>query len=86
MSVISPSHLRDEVLNSVCRLFQDVVQLGSGLVDLFKCVGRYSGGGHRPALTGERFVGLVTEDPYVHRVFDRAIMTCSDRLAASQES
>ena len=34
----------------------------SGLVDLVVCVGRHRGGGHRLALAGERFVGLVAED------------------------
>jgi hypothetical protein len=34
----------------------------SGLVDLVVGVGRHGGGGHRLALAGERFVGLVAED------------------------
>ena len=43
-------------------LFRDGVQFCSGLVDLVVCVGRHVGGGHRLALAGERFVGLVAED------------------------
>ena len=42
--------------------FETVVQFCSGLVDLVVCVGRHFGGGHRLALAGERFVGLVAED------------------------
>ena len=41
----------------------------SGLVDLVVCVGHHRGGGHRLALAGERFVGLVAED--VAEVGDR---------------
>ena len=41
---------------------RDSVQFCSGLVDLVVCVGRNGGGGHRLALTGERFVGLVAKD------------------------
>ena len=50
-------------------LFRDGVQFCSGLVDLVVCVGRHGGGGHRFALAGERFVGLVAED--VAEVGDR---------------
>ena len=39
-----------------------VFEFCSGLVDLVVCVGRHFGGGHRLALAGERFVGLVAED------------------------
>ena len=46
----------------ISRLFRDSVQFCSGLVDLVVCVGRHVGGGHRFALAGERFVGLVAED------------------------
>ena len=46
----------------VCRLFRDSVQFCSGLVDLVVGVGHHGGGGHRLALAGERFVGLVAED------------------------
>ena len=45
-----------------CALFRDSVQFCSGLVDLVVCVGHHRGGGHRLALAGERFVGLVAED------------------------
>jgi hypothetical protein len=39
------------------------VTLGDlGLVDLVEGVGHHLRGGHRFALTGERFVGLVAED------------------------
>ena len=38
------------------------VQFCSGLVDLVVCVGHHVGGGHRLALAGQRFVGLVAED------------------------
>ena len=40
----------------------DSVQFCSGLVDLVVGVGRHGGGGHRLALVGQRFVGLVAED------------------------
>ena len=53
----------------VCRLFRDSVQFCSGLVDLVVCVGHHGGGGHRLALAGERFVGLVAED--IAQVGDR---------------
>jgi hypothetical protein len=43
-------------------LFRHGVQFCSGLVDLVVCVRRHRGGGHRLALAGERFVGLVAED------------------------
>ena len=52
-----------------CGLFRDGVQFCSGLVDLVVCVGRHGGGGHRLALAGERFVGLVAED--IAQVGDR---------------
>ena len=39
-----------------------VFEFCSGLVDLVVCVRRHGGGGHRLALAGERFVGLVAED------------------------
>ena len=39
-----------------------VFEFRSGLVDLVVCVRRHGGGGHRLALSGERFVGLVAED------------------------
>jgi hypothetical protein len=38
-----------------------VFEFCSRLVDLVVGVGRYGGGGHRFALAGERFVGLVAE-------------------------
>jgi hypothetical protein len=44
-----------------CGLFRDGVQFCSGLVDLVVGVGHDGGGGHRFALAGERFVGLVAE-------------------------
>ena len=43
----------------------------SGLVDLVVCVGYHGGGGHRLALAGKRFVGLVAED--VAEVRDRGV-------------
>jgi hypothetical protein len=46
----------------ITRLFRDGVQFCSGLVDLVVCVFGHGGGGHRLALAGERFVGLVAED------------------------
>ena len=52
-------------------LFRDRVQFCSGLVDLVVCVGRHGGGGHRLALAGERFVGLVAED--IAQVGDRGV-------------
>ena len=42
--------------------FETSVQFCSGLVDLVVGVGHHLGGGHRLALAGERFVGLVAED------------------------
>ena len=42
--------------------FSWVFEFCSGLVDLVVCVGHHGGGGHRLALAGERFVGLVAED------------------------
>ena len=53
------SRTKAHLINGLSR---DGVQLCSGLVDLVVCVGRHRGGGHRLALAGERFVGLVTED------------------------
>ena len=53
------------------RLFRDSVQFGSGLVDLVVCVVSHRGGGHRLALLGERFVGLVAED--LAEVGDRGV-------------
>ena len=35
------------------------------------CVGHHGGGGHRLALAGERFVGLVAED--IAQVGDRGV-------------
>ncbi len=55
-----------------CGLFRDGVQFCSGLVDLVVGVGRHGGGGHRLALAGERFVGLVAEN--IAQVRDR----CAD--------
>ncbi len=52
-----------------CGLFRDSIQFCSGLVDLVACVGHNLGGGHRLALAGERFVGLVAKD--VAEVGDR---------------
>ena len=46
----------------VCGLLRDSVQFCSGLVDLVVGVRHHPGGGHRLALAGERFVGLVVED------------------------
>src|SRR6516225_586733 len=46
-----------------------VFEFCSGLVDLIVCVGHYRGGGHRFALAGERFVGLVAE--HIAEVGDR---------------
>ena len=43
-------------------LFRDRFQCCSGLVDLVVGVRHHGGGGHRFALVGERFVGLVAED------------------------
>jgi hypothetical protein len=48
--------------NFIENLFRDCVEFCSGPADLVVCVGRHGGGGHRPALAGERFVGLVAED------------------------
>ena len=45
-----------------CPLFRDSVQLRSRLVDLVVCVGHHFRGGHRFAIVGERFVGLVADD------------------------
>ena len=53
----------------ISRLFRDRFQFCSGLVDLVICVRRHGGGGHRLALAGERFVGLVAED--IAQVGDR---------------
>jgi hypothetical protein len=41
---------------------RDGLQFRSGLVDLVVCVRRHGGGGHRLALAGERFVGLIAKD------------------------
>ena len=38
------------------------LEVGADSVDLVVWVGRHGGGGHRFALAGERFVGLVAED------------------------
>jgi len=54
--------LTEELETLVCRLFRDGVQFCSGLVDLVVCVRHHLGGGHRSALAGQRFVGLVAED------------------------
>src|SRR6202140_4020286 len=63
MSVISPRHLRYEVLRlSYVVLFRDSVQFASSLVDLVACIGHHGGGRHRLAVVGQRFVGLVAED------------------------
>jgi hypothetical protein len=43
----------------------------SGLVDLVICVLHHLGGGHRLALAGERFVGLVAE--HIAEVGDRGV-------------
>ena len=51
-------------------LFRDGVQFWLGLVDLVAGVGRHGGGGHRLALPGERFVGLVSE--HIAQVRNRA--------------
>ena len=56
------SVMRRSLETLVSRLFRDSVQFCSGLVDLVVCVRRHGGGGHRFALAGERFVGLVAED------------------------
>ena len=53
---------RETIETLVSRLFRDVVQFSSGLVDLVECVGNHCGGGHGLTLAGERFVGLVAED------------------------
>jgi hypothetical protein len=39
-----------------------VFEFCSGLVDLVVGVRHHGGGGHRLALAGERFIGLVAED------------------------
>jgi hypothetical protein len=54
-----PADRRTTVSNVVLR---DRVQIYSGLVNLVVCVRRHSGGAHRLALAGQRFVGLVAED------------------------
>jgi hypothetical protein len=45
----------------VTRLFRDPFQLRSGLVDLVIGVRDDGGRGHRLAIAGERFVGLIAE-------------------------
>ena len=55
----------------ICGLFRDGVQFCSGLVDLVVGVGHHGGGGHRLALVGERFVGLVAE--HFAQVGDRGV-------------
>jgi hypothetical protein len=45
-----------------CRLFRHGLHLCSGLVDLVVGVGRHGGGAHPLTTSGERIVGLVTED------------------------
>jgi hypothetical protein len=61
-SALAPKKGKPTIETLVTRLFRDGVQFCSGLVDLVVCVCRDFGGGHRFALAGERFVGLVAED------------------------
>ena len=72
MFVISPRHLRHEVLRlSNVVYFETVFQFCSDLVDLIVCVGRHRGGGHRFSLARKRFVGLVAK--YYAQVGDRGL-------------
>ena len=60
-------------------LYSGTASSSLGLVDLVVCVGHHLGGGHRLALAGERFVGLVAED--LAQVGDRGVDLGDDRLA-----
>ncbi len=57
----SPAGQGGQVVSGGRHSLRDSVQFCSGLVDLVVCVGRHFGGGHRLALAGKRFVGLVAE-------------------------
>ena len=71
MHAVAPKKGKPTIETLVHLLFRDSVQFCSGLVDLVVCVGHHGGGGHRLALAGERFVGLVAED--IAEVGDRGV-------------